>query len=144
MNAFRTALVAIIEGDGPQGSAGTLQNLCGRGSNLVVAWDDLKDAVLPIGTYLLVDVSQGAGSGDQRRVLAQLDTWADEASGGIDKAEQIADRYEAILTEPNFRAQNVDAAPWLVRRRDNVESQDDVAAGRRRVTLEMTFTLKRS
>lgn len=144
MNAFRIALVAIIEADGPQGQAGTVQNLCGRDSNVVVAWEDLKENPFPIGTYFLVDISQGAGSGDQRRVLAQLDCWADEASGGIDKAEQLADRYEVILIEPNFRAQGVDAAPWLVRRRDNVEAQDDVAAGRRRVTVEITFTLKRA
>ena len=138
MNELRSAVVAIIEADV------TMQGLCGRPSDLIRAWDDLAEATWPVITYLEVDVDQGAGSGDQRRPILQFDPWADAASGGIDKVEQMADRLEAILIEPNFRAQGVDAAPWRVRRRDNLESQDDVAAGRRRKSLEITFTLKRA
>lgn len=144
MNALRTALVAIVEADGPQGTAGTMQNLCGRASDLIRAWEPLEDVVLPLITYLEVDTGQRGGSGDQRVVLLQLDTWTDEATGGIDKAEQMADRLEAILTEPNFRAQGVDAAPGLIRRRDGTENEDDVAAGRRRKTIEIPFALKRA
>lgn len=143
MIALRTAIVAIVEADGPQGTVGTLQNLCARTSDLIRLAGAVNEAKLPLITYLLIDVAQGAGSNDQRVVLAQLDCWADAATGGLGKAEQLADRLEAILIEPKIRAQSVDAAPVEVRRRDANETEDDLIARRRGVTVEVTFAYKR-
>lgn len=144
MIALRTALVAIVEADGPQGTAGTMQNLCARVADLIRAAGSVNEAALPLVTYVLVDVSQGAGSNDQRAVLAQLDCWADGAVGGLAKAEQLADRLELILVEPNFRARGVDVAPVEVRRRDANETEEDLVARRRGVTVEVTFAYKRA
>lgn len=142
MKAFKTALVAIVEADGP--GAGTMQALCGRTSKLIRVPAVIDDrTVLPVVAYLLVDVGQTPGSRDQRAVQLQADVWTTDATGGIAKAEDLADRLEAILIEPNFRGQNVDAAPLLIRRRDGIELEEDLAIGRRRVTMEIDFALQR-
>jgi hypothetical protein len=143
VKAFKTALVTIVEADGP--GAGTLQALCGRASKLIRVPAVIDDrTVLPVVTYLLVDVGQTPGSRDHRALQLQMDVWATDGTGGIAKAEDVADRLEAILIEPNFRAQNVDAAPVLIRRRDGIELEEDLALGRRRVTLEIDFALQRA
>lgn len=139
-NAFRTALVAIIEGDGP--AAGTIQALCGRSQDMVRDWDTLAASVLPVITYFHVTVPEVRGSANHQEVLVQLDCWADGASGGIDTVERLADRLEAILTWTNFNAQGVDAAPLRrVRADDNDVGEDAVGRGRQRKRLEMYFDL---
>jgi hypothetical protein len=99
---------------------------------------------LPVVDYLIVDTGQTGASGDRREVLVQFDCWADEETGGVDVVEQLADRLEAILVEPNFRSEGVDATPdGFARRRDDLTDEDTKAAGLRRVTLEITFALQR-
>ncbi len=136
--------MAIVAADGPPTTPGTIQALCGRATEVIQAAQPLADVVLPVIDYLFVETSQTAASGDRREPLVQFDTWTDAATGGLDVAERLADRLEAILTEPNLRAQGIDAAPvGFLRRRDGTELEDELAAGRRRVTLEITFSLQR-
>lgn len=151
MNAFRSALVAIIDADGPQATAGTMQNLCGRTSDIARAYDALAGVQLPAVSYFIVDAPQTPQNGDHRSVLVQLDVWADEASaygagsGGLDTAERLAARLQAILTEPAFRGQSVDAAPVRITEADVPELADEHdAAGRRRKLVEITFAYKRA
>lgn len=149
MIALRKALVALVNGDGPQGTAGTIQNLCGRTTNCLVDWRFLQKAALPvIGVVVVVDV-ETPQAGFHRDITVQFTCLTDQANGGMERAYALEDRLRTILTQKNLAAQvpSADAAPVaLLAGRDGQEIEGGLEDVRKlelaRRDLDVVFNVK--
>lgn len=97
----RQALVALVTADV------TLQNLCGRVSDLVRAPDQLGEATLPI-----LVMGQPIWDARSRQMLVPLGAVAEDGSSGATATtEALLVQLEAVLSATGLKAQGLDAAP---------------------------------
>jgi hypothetical protein len=102
---LREAVATVLRSDGPQGTAGTLQNLCGRTTDLVRDESGPAEPTMPMVTYA-VDRYQGFGREGAISVGAAAD-----GPGAAALVNAILARAEAILTAPALKTAGIDAAP---------------------------------
>ena len=126
-------MVTIAEADTGGGGVATL---IGK-ANPLVEWGDPAMTNRPISTIQFPDAPFGRGSADRLEIIAIIDIFAEGGSGGL--AEQVADRYEVIMTNANLTAQGLNVSPTWRNRRFLSELEE----GGRRKTLEGLFLLNR-
>jgi len=102
---LREAIATIIKNDGPVGTAGTIQNLCGRSTDVIRDQLSLGEATLPIGTYG-IDSYDGYGAEGEISVA-----FSAEGAGAPSKVNALLARAEALLTAPALLAAGIDASP---------------------------------
>jgi hypothetical protein len=105
VKTLRQALVTILTADG------TLQTLCGRTTNILVDWESLPEATLPVIGLFLVEEPLTGISGEHWDVRVQFACLADRDTGGMAMAEDLAARVLAVVTHTLLYAQGVDGAP---------------------------------
>lgn len=119
LQQLKVALGAILNGDGPVGTAGTLQNLAGRATKLAVEWNGLTntpdDIPLPLIAVDFEPFHQTGADGDTRQGWVVFSVFA-EGNGAQAKADAMAERIETIITGSAFLAQALDAVPRILSR----------------------------
>lgn len=105
MKSLRQALDTILNADA------TLQTLCGRATDILVDWESLPQATLPVIGLFIVDEPMTGESSEHWQPLLQFTCLADRAAGGMAIVEDLADRVLAIVTYTNLDAQGLNAAP---------------------------------
>lgn len=137
---IRFSVVEVFEADGSTSGSTGIVGLTGK-ANPIVSWGDRGMNDRPVIAFHLPTASVRGGTKDALRYTAQFDIFVEGNSTGLE--EQIADRIETVLTQPNLnstaRASPVDVAPYLRARRELPELDE----GRNRIQLEYDFWFNR-
>lgn len=138
---IRQSIAEVFAADGSTSGSTGLVGLTGK-ANPIVRWGDRGMNERPIVTYFQPSSRIRRGTFDAMVLNVQFDVWVDGDSTGLE--ESIADRIEAVLTQPNLastaRTYPVDVAPYL-RGRHEVPELDE---GRRRLVITYDFWWNRS
>lgn len=132
MKTLRAGVQAIVEGDT---GAGGIVTLSGQ-ANPLLYQRSLAGAATPRITYFFLPSNEGTTAG-KRNVRAQFTFWTrpSDASEYVNLAEDLRDRFLAVVTGPALAAEGVDAAPIQPQWGD-IASDPDGAMG---LTLELLF-----
>jgi len=137
VKSLRQALVTIVTADA------TLQTLCGRTTDILVDWESLPEAPIPVIGLFIVDEPLTAISGEHWEPRVQFSCLADLAAGGMAVAEDLAARLVAIVTHTNLYAQGLDASPVGLPIKRYLPATDlNLKDGLQRVDLELLIQVK--
>lgn len=125
-------LVAIVTADA------TMRALCGRTTALMVPWQDVGEATLPVVVYQLVTMEQGGGLGDERRGVYTFTAFS-EGKNARANAHALMERMEQVLTYSALTAQGLNAAALTWTRRGIAENVFEDTRNVRRADGDLTI-----
>lgn len=118
---FRDALVTIYDADS------AVQAITGRSElNLVPRGAQRYEENLPALTYFVVLSPQMSGTKGRRKVLLQLEAWAEEGVGVFTELETLMDRAEVLFVGADLTAQGIDVSRVRVASRIDGPVEDGV------------------